>query len=249
MAGHSKFKNIMHRKSAQDAKRAKLFTKIAREIEVAARLGGPDAAANPRLKTAIVAARKVSMPNDNINRAIKKAEGAGDGADYVEMRYEGYGPGGVAVIVEALTDNKNRTASEVRAAFSKHGGSLGETNSVAFMFDRVGLIVYAKDATDFDSLFEAAVEAGADNVEEGDEGLEVTCQPGDFAQVRDALEASVGEANSAELSWKPTTLAPVDEDKAQSVFKLIDVLEDNDDVQNVSANFDISDDVLQKLTA
>jgi len=249
MAGHSKFKNIMHRKSAQDAKRAKLFTKIAREIEVAARLGGSDAAANPRLKTAIVAARKVSMPNDNINRAIKKAEGGGDGADYVEMRYEGYGPGGVAVIVEALTDNRNRTASEVRAAFSKHGGSLGETNSVSFMFERVGLIVYPADKVGFDALFEAAAEAGADNVEEGEDGFEVTCPPDDFAQVRDHLEQTFGEASTAELSWKPNTLAPVDEDKAQSIFKLIDALEDNDDVQNVSSNFDIADDVLQKLTA
>lgn len=249
MAGHSKFKNIMHRKGAQDAKRAKKFTKLGREIEVAARLGGGDPAANARLKTAIVAARKESMPNDNINRAIKKAEGGGDGAEYVEMRYEGYGPGGVAIIVEALTDNRNRTASEVRAAFSKSGGSMGETNSVSFMFERVGAITYPQDGTDFDALFEVAAEAGADNVEEADEIFEVTCAPDVFGQVRNHLEEKFGDANSAELAWKPSTLAPVDADKAQSVLKLIDVLDDNDDVQSVFANFDISDEDLQKLTA
>ena len=241
MAGHSQFKNIMYRKGAQDARRAKEFTKLAREITVSAKLGQPDPAMNPRLRAAIAAARKASMPKDNIDRAIKKATG-GDGADdYAEMRYEGYATGGVAVIVEALTDNRNRTASEVRSLFNKHGGSLGETNSVSFMFDRVGEIVYPAAAASADAMFEAALEAGAANVESDGEAHTITTSVDDFAAARDALETG--------LVWRPTTLSPLDADKAESVLKLIDALEDNDDVQKVFANFDLSEEVLASLTA
>ncbi|KZD11990.1 YebC/PmpR family DNA-binding transcriptional regulator [Oceanibaculum pacificum] len=248
MAGHSQFKNIMHRKGAQDAKRAKLFTKIAREITTASKISD-DPSSNPRLRAAILLGRANNMPNDNINRAIKKGTGGDGDADYVEMRYEGYGPGGVAVIVEALTDNRNRTAAEVRAAFSKHGGSLGETNSVSFMFDRIGQVVYPAKAAEAEAMFEAALEAGAENVESSEETHEVTCSQEDFAAVRDALEEKFGAPQSAGLVWRPQNTTPVDEEKAASLLKLIDVLEDNDDVQTVAANFEISEDVLEKLTA
>ena len=249
MAGHSQFKNIMYRKGAQDAKRAKMFTKLAREITVAAKMGIPDPDTNPRLRGAILAARAANMPRDNIARAIKKASGPGDGADYIEMRYEGYGVGGVAIIVDALTDNRNRTASEVRSAFSKAGGSLGETNSVSFMFDHKGVITYPADAAEADDMFEAALEAGAENVESGDEEHEIVCAVSDFATVRDALSEQFKDPSSAKLTWLPNVMAPIDEDQARSVMKLIDVLEDSDDVQQVCANFELSDDVLAKLSA
>ena len=249
MAGHSQFKNIMHRKGAQDAKRAKQFGKIIRELTVATRSGLPDPNSNPRLRAAIVAAREVNMPKDTIERAIKKASGGAGGDDYVEMRYEGYGPAGVAVIVEALTDNRNRTASEVRAAFSKSGGSMGETNSVSFMFRRLGVIVYPASVASEDDMLEAAIEAGAENVVSTDATHEITCEVESFFAVKDALEARFGEAESAKLDWRPENTVTLDEDKARSLFKFLDVLEDNDDVQNVYANFDLPDDLAEKLSA
>lgn len=249
MAGHSQFKNIMYRKGAQDAKRARRFARLAREISVAAKAGAPDPAMNPRLRTAVAAARAANMPRDNIERAIRKGAGGGDGADFEEMRYEGYGPGGVAVIVEALTDNRNRTAAELRAAFSKHAGSLGETGSVAFMFDRLGAIRYGAGAADAEALFDAAVEAGADDVESGDDGHEVRCRPEAFNDLRDALEARFGEPDSARLEWIPGSTVPVGEDKAESLFRMLETLDENDDVQSVSANYDVPEDVLRKLGA
>ncbi|MCW0236151.1 MAG: YebC/PmpR family DNA-binding transcriptional regulator [Ferrovibrio sp.] len=247
MAGHSQFKNIMHRKGAQDAKRAKIFTKLIRELTTAARSGQPDPAANPRLRAAIQAARVANMSKDTLERAIKRGAG-GDAADnYEEVRYEGYGPGGVAVIVEALTDNRNRTAGEVRAAFSKNGGALGETNSVAFMFDRVGEIVFPAAAATAEALFEGALEAGAEDVQSDEEGHSVTCAQDDFAAVREALEKKFGEPKSAKLVWKPRTTTPVEGEKAETLFRMIEVLEDSDDVQTVYANFDISEDELSKL--
>lgn len=248
MAGHSQFKNIMHRKGAQDQKRAKVFAKHAREIYVAAKSGLPDPAMNARLRNAIIAARAVNTPKDNIERAIKKAEGGGD-ENYDEVRYEGYGPGGVAVIVEALTDNRNRTASEVRSTFAKHGGNLGETGSVGFMFERTGMIEYALSAADADTMFEAALEAGAADVASDGDGHTITCAPDDFAAVRDALVEKFGDPVEARLDWKPTTTTELDEVTAATMLKLIDVLEDNDDVQSVSSNFEVSDEVLAKLSA
>ena len=249
MAGHSKFKNIMHRKGAQDAKRAKIFAKHTREISVAARTGGADIEMNARLRSAVAAARAQNMPNDNIQRAIAKATGGADGVDYEEIRYEGYGPGGVAVIVETLTDNRNRTASEVRSAFTKLGGSLGETGSVAFMFERVGMIVYPADVANTDDVFEAALEAGASDVESTDETHEIICAPDDFSTVRDGLEEQFGTAQESSLNWKPQNTIPVDEDAAGTLFKLLDALEDSDDVQRVAANFDVSDEVMERLSA
>lgn len=249
MAGHSQFKNIMHRKGAQDAKRSKIFNKLAREITVAAKSGMPDAAANPRLRAAIAAARVQNMPRDRIDRAIKSAAPGADDTVYDEVRYEGYGPGGIALIVEALTDNRNRTAAEVRSAFSKQGGTLGETNSVSFMFSRVGMIYYPVAAGDADTMFEAALEAGADNVESDDEGHEITTTIEGFAAVRDALEAKFGTAETARLTWKPLNTVTPDEDTAASLLKLLDVLEDNDDVQTVEGNFDIPADMMERLTA
>ena len=249
MAGHSQFKNIMHRKGAQDAKRARQFAKLIREITVSARQGLPDPAFNPRLRAAMAASREANMPRDTIERAVKKATGAGGGDDYVEVRYEGYGPAGVAVIVEALTDNRNRTASDVRSAFNKYGGAMGETNSVSFMFSRLGVIFYPAKAGSADDMLEAAIEAGADNAESDDEGHEITCAVEDFFAVRDALETRFGAPASAKLEWRPTTSITLDEEKATGLLKLIDVLEDNDDVQNVYANFDIPDDVAQRLSA
>jgi len=249
MAGHSKFKNIMHRKGAQDAKRAKIFAKHTREITVAAKIGGADTEMNARLRSAVAAARAQNMPNDNIQRAIAKATSAADAADFEEIRYEGYGPGGVALIVETLTDNRNRTASEVRAAFTKMGGTLGETGSVSFMFDRVGMIVYPADAGSADDVFEVALEAGASDVESSDETHEIVCDPDDFSTVRDGLEEKFGTAQTANLDWKPQNSVPVDEDAAGTLFKLLDLLEDSEDVQRVAANFDIDDDVLERLSA
>lgn len=248
MAGHSQFKNIMHRKGRQDAARSKMFSKLAREITVAARQGLPDPAMNPRLRLAIQNARTQSMPKDNIERAIKKASG-GDGENYEEVRYEGYGPGGVAVIVEALTDNRNRTASNVRSAFTKSGGALGETGSVSFMFNRVGEIVYTSEAGDVDTVMEAAIEAGAEDVQSDENGHVIICAFEDIGDVSKVLESALGEAESIKTIWKPIMLTPVDEEKAQSVLKLIGVLDDDDDVQNVYANFEVSDEVMAKLSA
>ena len=247
MAGHSQFKNIMHRKGAQDAKRAKVFAKLAREIEVAAR-SSPDPDQNPRLRTAIVAARGQNMPNDRIKRAVEKASGGGEGDNYEEVRYEGYGPGGVAVIVETLTDNRNRTASEVRSAFAKHGGNLGETNSVAFMFDQIGEVIYPADKASADEMFEAALEAGASDVVSSDSTYEVVCDPGDFGQVAETLDSKFGAPETAGLNWRPQTTVDLTADTARTVLKLIDVLDDNDDVQRVATNFEVSDDVMAELT-
>ena len=247
MAGHSKFKNIMHRKGRQDAKRAKIFAKLGKELSVAAR-SGTDPDFNPRLRLAISAAKAQNMPNDNIQRAIKRAEG-NDNIIYEEVRYEGYGPGGVAVIVESLTDNRNRTASEVRAAFSKHGGTLGETGSVAFMFDRVGLIIYRTVNISADDIFEAALEIGAEDVESGKETHEIICGLNDFSAVRDALEQKFGYPDDARLDWKPQNTIAVDEEVGATLIRFLDVLEDNEDVQHVAFNFDIDDSVLEHLSA
>src|SRR6185437_5991328 len=248
MAGHSQFKNIMFRKGAQDKKRGKVFTKLTRELTTAARIGAPDPAANPRLRAAVLAARQANMPKDTVERAIKRGSGAEAGEAYEEVRYEGYGPGGVAVIVEALTDNRNRTASDVRAAFTKSSGQLGETNSVSFMFDRVGEITYPAGAASADDMLEAAIEAGADDVESGDENHVVVTTPEDFNAARDALEQRFGEAASAKLIWRAKTTAPVDEDTATSLFKMLETLEDSDDVQNVYANFEVAEDVLARFS-
>ncbi len=248
MAGHSQFKNIMHRKGAQDAKRAKVFTKIIRELTVSAKEGGGDPATNPRLRSAIISARAANMPKDTMERAVKRGDGGEDSAAYEEIRYEGYGPGGVAIIVEALTDNRNRTAPEVRSAFSKSGGALGETGSVSFMFDRMGVIVYPLSAGSSDAFFEATVEAGADNVESNDEGHEIVCSLEAFCEARDYLMKTFGDPVSAQLVWRPKTSTPVSDDQAETLMKLIDVLEDNDDVQNVFANFEVSDTFAQKYT-
>ena len=249
MAGHSQFKNIMHRKGAQDAKRAKVFTRIGREIEVAARLGAPDPAANPRLRAAISAARGANMPRDRIERAIKKGSGSGDQTDYFEVRYEGYGPGGVAIIVEALTDNRNRTAADVRSAFNKFGGALGETNSVAFMFDRVGSIQYPTTVGSADVVFEAALESGAQDVASTETGHEILTAIEGFHQVRDALVQKFGEPEAALLTWKPQTLVPVTTEPAETLFKLLEILDENDDVQVVAANYDVSEEVMVRLAS
>ncbi|MET3791217.1 YebC/PmpR family DNA-binding transcriptional regulator [Aquamicrobium terrae] len=248
MAGHSQFKNIMHRKGRQDAMRSKMFSKLAREITVAAKQGMPDPAMNPRLRLAIQNAKAESMPKDNIQRAINKASG-GDSENYEEVRYEGYGPGGVAVIVEALTDNRNRAASNVRAAFTKAGGSLGETGSVSFMWDRIGEIVYPASAGSADAIMEAAIEAGAEDVESDEENHTIYCAFEDMGDVSKALEAALGEANSVKAIWRPQNTVPVDEDRAQSLMKLVAVLEDDDDVQNVYANFEVDEETLAKLSA
>lgn len=248
MAGHSQFKNIMHRKGAQDAKRAKVFTKLIRELTVSAKSGQPDPASNPRLRAAIQAARAANMTKDTMERAIKRGAGGEDGTNYEEVRYEGYGPGSVAIIVEGLTDNRNRTAPEVRTAFAKNGGALGESNSVSFMFDRVGAIAYPASAASTEAMFEAALEAGADNVESSEDTHEITCAPDDLAAVRDALETAFGTPVHARLDWRPQTTVPVaDLDTAKTLLKLLDTLEDNDDVQRVIANFEIPDDIMEKL--
>ncbi len=245
MAGHSKFKNIQHRKGAQDKKRAKIFTRLIKELAVAAR-SGTDATSNPRLRAALAAARAANMPKDNIERVLKRAEG-GEGEQYEEIRYEGYGTGGTAFIVEAMTDNRNRTASEVRAAFSKFGGTLGETGSVSFMFDKVGQILYPSAVGDAEAMFEAALEAGADNVESDENGHEITCSPEDFMSVRDALEERFGSPEEAQLTWIAQNILSVDEGQARTLLKFIDVLEDNDDVQSLSFNFEITDEIMARL--
>jgi YebC/PmpR family DNA-binding regulatory protein len=249
MAGHSQFKNIMYRKGAQDKKRAKIFTKIIRELTTAARTGLPDPNSNPRLRAAVTAAKEANMPKDTVERAIRRGSGEEGGENYSEVRYEGYGPGGVAIIIEALTDNRNRTASDLRAAFTKAGGSLGESNSVSFMFDRLGEVIYPSQVATADAMFEAAVEAGADNVESGAEQHTITCAADDLNAVRDALEQRFGAAQSAKLVWRPRTSAPVAGDDADTLLKLLETLEDSDDVQSVYANFEMADDVLQRLSA
>ncbi len=250
MAGHSKWANIQHRKGAQDKKRAKVFAKLGKEIQVAAKLGGGDPDANPRLRLAIATARGLSLPKDRIESAIAKGTGAGaDDADFVEMRYEGYGPGGVAVIVDALTDNKNRTAGDVRAIFTKNGGNLGESNSVSFMFDRIGEIVYKSTTASSEAMFEAAVEAGAGDCESDSDVHTIICDPNDFAAVRDGMVEKFGEPEQSGLVWRPNVNAEVDEDQAATILKLIDALEDNDDVQTVTTNFEVSDEIMEKLLA
>jgi len=249
MAGHSQFKNIMHRKGAQDARRARAFAKIIREIAVAAKQGLPDPAANPRLRAAIAWAREENMPRDTVERAIRKATGAGAGEDYAEVRYEGYGPAGVAIIIEALTDNRNRTAGDLRAAFAKHGGALGETNSVAFQFERLGVVRYPAAAASADAMLEAAIEAGAEDVDSRPDEHEIRTSPDDLVAVRDALEARFGPATAARLEWRPTATVALDEEQAGTVLKLLDVLEDHDDVQQVYANFEVPEAVMQRLSA
>jgi YebC/PmpR family DNA-binding regulatory protein len=246
MAGHSKWANIQHRKGRQDAARARLFSRLSKEITVAAKMGDPDPEKNPRLRLAVKEAKASSMPKDNIERAISKATGGG-AEDYEEIRYEGYGPGGVAILVEAMTDNRNRTASNVRSTFSKYGGNLGETGSVGFMFDRMGQIVYSAGAGDADRVMEAAIEAGAVDVESGADGHVIWCDLGDLAEVSTALEAALGEAESTRLVWKPQTVTELDLDGAQKLMRLIDALEEDDDVQSVTANFELSDAVMAQL--
>ena len=246
MAGHSKWANIQHRKGRQDAARSKLFSKLAKEITVAAKMGDPDPDKNPRLRLAVKEAKSNSVPKDVIDRAIKKSQG-GDAENYDEIRYEGYGPGGVAVIVEALTDNRNRTASNVRSIFSKAGGNLGETGSVGFMFDRRGQVLYPAEAGDAETVMEAAIEAGAEDVESGEDGHVILCGAEDLAEVSAALETALGEAESARLIWKPNITTEVDAEKGASLMKLLDALDDDDDVQTVTANFEMSDEVMAEL--
>jgi YebC/PmpR family DNA-binding regulatory protein len=248
MAGHSQFKNIMHRKGAADARRAKNFSKLAREITVAAKTGTPDPKMNSRLRLAILNARAENMPKDNIERAIKKAIG-GDSENFETVRYEGYGPGGVAMIVEALTDNRNRTAGAVRSYFSKYGGVLGESGSVAFLFDRIGEIHYKADAATDEKALEAGIDAGADDVESDEDGHVITTSFADLSEVAKRLEATLGEAETVKAVWRPQTKASLDEDKAASLLKLVEALEEDDDVQAVYSNFEVSDDVMEKLTA
>jgi YebC/PmpR family DNA-binding regulatory protein len=246
MAGHSQFKNIMHRKGRQDAARSKLFGKLAREITVAAKTGLPDPTMNPRLRLAVQAARAENMPKDNIERAIKKATG-GDSEAYENIRYEGYGPGGVAVIVEALTDNRNRTGGAIRAVFTKHGGNLGATGAVSHMFARVGEISYKPDVATADAMLEAAIEAGADDVASDEQGHVVTCAFESIGEVSAALEARFGEANSTKIIWKPQTTAPITGEQVESVMKLISALEDDDDVQTVFANFEVDEETMKRM--
>ena len=246
MAGHSKWANIQHRKGKQDAIRAKLFSRLSKEITVAAKMGDPDPDKNPRLRLAVKEAKSASCPKDVIDRAIKKSI-QGEGDEYEEIRYEGYGPGGVAVIVEAMTDNRNRTASNVRSTFTKNGGNLGETGSVGFMFERKGEVTYPADVADADTVFEAAIEAGAEDVESSEDGHVIWCADTDLNDVATALEAELGESESTKLVWKPRTTTDLDLDGMQKLMKLIDALEDDDDVQRVTANFDASDEVMAQL--
>ncbi len=246
MAGHSQFKNIMYLKGAQDSKRAKAFTKVIRELTVAAQ-SGPDPAANAKLRTAITAAKAVNMPKDTMERAIKRGAGGGDDTNFDEIRYEGYGPGGVAIIVEALTDNRNRTVAEIRTAFTKHGGSLGEPNSVSFMFDHVGSVSYPADTASADEVFEAALEVGADDVVTTETGHEILCAPDNFGALAEALEEKFGSPESAGLVWRPQTGVSVADDKAEAVLNLLEALDDNDDVRSVAANFEISEDAMKQF--
>jgi YebC/PmpR family DNA-binding regulatory protein len=248
MAGHSQFKNIMHRKGKADAARSRLFSKLAREITVAAKHGMPDPNMNPRLRAAVLAARAENMPKDNIERAIKKASGS-DAENYDEIRYEGYAPGGVALIIEALTDNRNRTASDVRSYFTKHGGSLAETGAVSFMFAHVGLVEYDAAAASADAVLEAAIEAGAEDVVSNGESHEVYTTQETLRDVAKALEGKFGEPRKAALVWKPQTTVPVDDEAAEKVLKLVETLDSHDDVQNVYGNFEISEAVMAKMSA
>src|SRR6478735_6249303 len=248
MAGHSKFKNIQFRKGAQDKKRSKLFSKLAREITAAAKMGLPDPAMNARLRGAVQTARAQNMPRDNIERAIKKSTEAG-GANYEEVRYEGFGTGGVGVIVETLTDNRIRTASEVRSIFSKFGGNLGETGAVSFNFDKLGAIEFDADKATADTMLEAAIEAGAEDVESDGDGHYVYCDPDQLHQVAKGLEARFGEPRSVQIMWRPKSEVPIDEETGQKLLRMIDTLEESDDVQQVYANFDVAEDVLRRLTA
>jgi len=246
MAGHSKWANIQHRKGRQDAARSKLFSKLSKEITVAAKMGDPDPEKNPRLRLAVKEAKTNSVPKDVIERAIKKSS-AGEGDDYEEIRYEGYGPNGVAVIVEAMTDNRNRTASNVRSIFSKNGGNLGETGSVGFMFERKGEVAYGVDVGDADTVLMAAIEAGAEDVESSEQGHLIWCQDTDLNDVSNALETELGESQSTKLIWKPTTTTELDLEGMHKLMKLIDALEDDDDVQRVTANFEASDEIMDQL--
>ena len=248
MAGHSQFKNIMHKKGRADKARSKLFSKLAREITTAAKLGMPDPAMNPRLRAAVLAARAENMPKDNIERAIKKSQG-GETESYEDMRYEGYGPGGVAVIVETLTDNRNRTAGDVRAAFTKSGGNLAETGAVSFMFDHVGVVEFETKVADADAMLEAAIEAGADDVVSNENGHEIYTALDSLGSVAKVLEAKFGEPRKAALMWKPKNTMAIDDDKGEKLINLLDVLNEHDDVQNVYANFEVSDALVQKMSA
>ncbi len=247
MAGHSKFKNIMYRKGAQDAKRSKLFSRLSKEITIAAKMGMPDPDSNPRLRLAMQEARSNSMPKDNITRAIKKSQG-GDAESYEEIRYEGFGPGGIGLIVEALTDNKNRTAGTVRSCFTKHGGNMGESGSVSFMFDRIGCIHYPPDIADADTVLEAAVEAGAEDCVSSEDGHDLYCALDDLHEVNEALTQRFGEAESAKAIWKPQNTIEVTGESVAKLFKFLDAMDENEDVQNVYANFEVSDSELAKLT-
>ena len=246
MAGHSKWANIQHRKGRQDAARSKLFSKLSKEITVAAKTGDPDPDKNPRLRLAVKEAKSNSVPKDVIERAIKKSI-SGDGDDYEEIRYEGYGPSGVAVIVEAMTDNRNRTASNVRSTFSKYGGNLGETGSVGFMFERKGEVTYGPDVGNSDTVFMAAIEAGAEDVESSEEGHFIWCNDTDLSEVSNSLEVELGESNSTKLIWKPTSTTELDLYGMQKLMKLIDALEDDDDVQRVTSNFEASEEILKQI--
>lgn len=246
MAGHSKWANIQHRKGRQDAARSKLFSKLSKEITVAAKMGDPDPDKNPRLRMAVKEGKSQSLPKDVIDRAIKKSQ-VGDGDEYEEIRYEGYGPNGVAVIVEAMTDNRNRTASNVRSTFSKNGGNLGETGSVGFMFDRKGEVTYAASVGDADTIMMAAIEAGAEDVESTEDGHVVWCADTDLNDVGNALEAELGESESTKLVWRPTTTTEMDLEAMQKLMKLVDALEDDDDIQRVTTNFEASDEVMEQL--
>ena len=246
MAGHSKWANIQHRKGRQDAVRSKLFSKLSKEITVAAKMGDPDPEKNPRLRMAVKEAKSVSVPKDVIDRAIKKST-AGEDNDYEEIRYEGYGPNGVAVIVETMTDNRNRTASTVRSTFAKNGGNLGETGSVGFMFERTGEVVYAAEIGDADTIMMAAIEAGAEDVDSSHEGHVITCADTDLNMVGTALESKLGESVSTKLIWKPTMTTELDLEGMQKLMKLVDALEDDDDVQRVTSNFEASDEVMDQL--
>ncbi len=248
MAGHSQFKNIMHKKGKQDAVRSKLFSKLAREITVAARMGLPDPSMNPRLRAAVLAARAENMPKDNIERAIKKASG-NEGENYDEVRYEGYAPGGVALIIEALTDNRNRTASDVRSYFTKAGGSLAETGAVAFMFDRVGVVSFDAGVADADTMLEAAIEAGADDVASGPDGHEVYTAQDSLHEVTQALEGKFGEPRKSSLTWRPQNEVAVDDEAGEKLVRLIEALDNHDDVQNVYGNYALSDALIARLSA
>jgi YebC/PmpR family DNA-binding regulatory protein len=247
MAGHSAFKNIMHKKGRADALRARAFSKLGRELTVAAKLGMPDPDFNPRLRAAIQAARAANMPKDNIERAIKKGSGGGEDANYEEVRYEGFGPGGVAIIVEALTDNRNRTAGDIRTTFGKHGGTMGAANSVSHQFERVGEVFYPAGAATGDQMFEAALDAGAGDVVSDESGHAVYCAPDDLGRVRDALEKRFGAPERAKLAWRPQVTIPLGEDAARTLLRLLGALEENDDVQTVAANYEIADDLMARL--